>query len=190
MRLPDGSFRKRRRSFNDIGHAHELTFSCYRGLPLLGKDRTRRWFIDALNAARRKQRLELWAYVIMPEHVHVLMLPLGLYEMSVILQSIKQSVSRRAIAHLRKHAPAWLEKNLRAGDDARGPVYHFWQPGGGYDRNVTNAATAWASVAYIHRNPVKRGLADCETDWAWSSARWYAGSEGVLLKMDDTPPDE
>ena len=188
MRLSNGKVRKSRRSFNDVGHAHELTFSCFRGFPLLGKDRTRQWFVNALDSLRRKRRIELWAYVIMPDHAHLLMLPLGTYEMSAILQTFKQSVSRRAIAYLRKHSPDWLDK-LRAADDVRGPVYHFWQPGGGYDRNIVNAETAWASVAYMHQNPVKRGLADCETDWKWSSARWYAGHDDVVLEMDDCPPD-
>src|SRR5262249_32759589 len=105
MRLPDGTIRKLRRSFNDIGHAHELTFPCYQGLPLLSKDRSRQWVVEALVSARQKHRLELWAYVIMPEHLHVLMLPRGEYEMEDILKSIKLSISKKAIAYLRGNWP-------------------------------------------------------------------------------------
>ena len=119
----------------------------------------------------------------------MLMLPRGSYEMPKILKSIKLSVGRRAIAFLREVAPAWLERNLRAADDAQGAEYHFWQPGGGYDRNITHSAVAWAWVDYIPRNPVQRGMVGCETNWAWSSARWYAVMEGVVLAMDDRPPD-
>lgn len=186
MRLENGSFRKLRRSFNDIGHAHELTFSCYRGMKLLEKDRSRSWFIDSLAKARKKHHLELWAYVIMPEHVHLLLLPTQeSYSMAVILQAIKQSVSRRAIRYLRDNHPTWLQ-NLAT----RSPgIYHFWQPGGGYDRNITTASTAWKSVEYIHQNPMKRGLVESPIDWHWSSARWYAGVEDVVLPMDEAPPD-
>src|SRR5262249_11174326 len=172
-----------------VGHAHELTFSCYRALQLLSKDRTRQWVVEALHAARRRHQLELCAYVIMPEHMHVLMLPRGRSEIEGILKTIKLSVSKKAVAYLRENSPDWLERNLRAEDRARGSVYHFWQPGGGYDRNITNAATAWACIDYIHKNPVKRGLAACETDWLWSSARWYAGMNGAVLEMDARPPD-
>jgi len=70
MRLPDGRVRKFRRSSEDPGCAHELTFLCYRGLPLLGRDRTRRWFVNALAQTRARHDLELWTYVIMPEHAH------------------------------------------------------------------------------------------------------------------------
>ena len=75
MRQPDGTIRKLRRSVNEPGHAHELTFSCYHNLPLLSNDPTRLWLLDALRQARAKLDLELWAYVIMPEHIHILLLP-------------------------------------------------------------------------------------------------------------------
>src|SRR5688500_19034631 len=75
MRLEDGTVRKVRHSFNLPGHAHELTFSCYQRLPLLSRDRTRQWFIEALESARKIHRFQLWAYVIMPEHAHVLIFP-------------------------------------------------------------------------------------------------------------------
>src|SRR5947209_4669551 len=64
--------RKKVRSYNEPGHAHELTFSCFRRLPLLNRDRCRRWFLAALESGRQRRHLALWAYVIMPEHVHVI----------------------------------------------------------------------------------------------------------------------
>jgi putative transposase len=47
--------RKKLQHFNLPGHAHELTFSCYRRLPLLSRDRTRQWMIEAIESARNKQ---------------------------------------------------------------------------------------------------------------------------------------
>src|SRR6516225_4955404 len=68
----DRMARKRCRRYNEPGRAHELTFSCYRRLPLLSRDRTREWLIEAIQAARAQERFDLWAYVVMPEHVHIL----------------------------------------------------------------------------------------------------------------------
>ena len=188
MLLPDGRIRKRRKNFNDRGHAHELTFSCFEQLPLLAKDRTRRWFVEALDVARRKWDFELWAYVIMPEHVHILLYPRpDQYDIAAIRKSIKQSVSRRAVRFLRTEAPRWTERLVVVESGRR--FHRFWQPGGGYDRNVYKAKVAWASAEYIHANPVRRGLVAQPTDWEWSSARWYAGDDGVILPMDDCPPD-
>ena len=94
--------RKLRRSWNEPGHAHELTFSCYRRSPLLSKDLPRSWFIAALDRARHRWNFALWAYVIMPEHAHVLLYPRQPgYQISSILKSIKQPVSQHATCSTR-----------------------------------------------------------------------------------------
>src|SRR5262245_36490337 len=120
---------KRVRSYNIPGHGHELTFSCFHGLPLLSRDRTRHWFGNALAQARRSLRLLLWAYVIMPEHVHVLLCPQhAVYEIRLIRTALKSPVSRRALAWLHKNAPEFL---IRLKDEQpNGKVsYRFWQRG-------------------------------------------------------------
>ena len=71
-RMPMAGHRKRVQSFNRLGHAHELTFSCFHGLKLLDRDRMRCRFVDAWEATRAKHRVHRWACVIMREHVHVL----------------------------------------------------------------------------------------------------------------------
>ncbi len=166
-----------------------MTFSCYRRLPFLSKDRKRFWLIQAIDAARRRWVFDLWAYVIMPEHAHLLLLPRQVdYQVVMILKAIKQPVARKALAYLRSESPQWLERVRIERPNGR-VEYRFWQQGGGYDRNIHKAETAWSAVEYIHNNPVRRGLVDCPTDWEWSSARWYAGDRDVRLEMDDRPPD-
>jgi putative transposase len=189
MRALDGKYRKRRRIFNDENHAHELTFSCYRKLPLLGRDRTRLWMIDALVAARRQWDFALWAYVLMPDHAHVLLFPRAAnYSIEKIGKSIKQSVARRALKWLRLNSPGFLDQLIGATSGER-QKYHFWQPGGGYDRNICAAETAWKSVNYLHLNPVRRGLVERPEHWEWSSAGWYSGLKEVRLAMDEFPPE-
>lgn len=175
---------KTRRAINAPGHAHELTFSCYRRLPLLSRDRTRQWLIDALSHVRETHSVALLAYVVMPEHVHVLLLPKDRdYDMARILKSLKQPVARKALYRLRKDGSPFLGKleGALSGGKRR---HHFWQPGGGYDRNVTEPGTLYAMVEYIHANPVRRGLVGKPTDWRWSSAGWYAGMRDVPIVMD------
>jgi putative transposase len=180
--------RKRCRRYDTPGHAHELTFSCDRRLPLLSRDRTRGWVVEAIDRARGQERFDLWAYVIMPEHVHVLICPREPgYSISRVLWRIKRPVARRAIAHLRVHAPAFLERlSVIRGDGTR--ERRFWQSGGGYDRNVVEPETVGTMMEYIHLDPVRRGLVERPEDWAWSIARWYAGSRPVPLEMDGLDP--
>jgi putative transposase len=60
---------------NNPGDAHGLTFSCYKRLPSLATDEAKLLFLDKLHRARKKHDVDVWAYVIMPEHVHLLVHP-------------------------------------------------------------------------------------------------------------------
>ena len=181
--------RKLCRRFNEPGHTHELTFSCYQRLPLLSRDRTRWWLIEALRNARQRMQFDIWAYVIMPEHVHILLRPRApSYDIARILSSIKGPVGRKAITYLEVRAPAFLEKLTVVRHDGA-CERRFWQAGGGYDRNVVEVTTALKIIEYIHLNPVRRGLVERPEDWPWSSARWYAGQRPVPLEMDAMLPD-
>ena len=179
--------RKRVRHFDQPGHAHFLTFSCYRRMPLLSKDRTRRWLLEALENARRKHQFHVWAWVVMPEHVHLLIWPRNAdYQTDKILADIKRPVGRKAMRWLSKNCPAFLE---RLAVRNRNRAYRrFWQAGPGQDHNVYDPATAYQIIDYIHGNPVRRGLAFRPEDWPWSSARDWAGKADVLLKVDRTLP--
>ncbi|MCH7988574.1 MAG: transposase [Planctomycetes bacterium] len=178
----------RRRSYNIAGHAHELTFSCYHGFQFLSKERTCLWLAEAIDATRNKLDVELWAYVFMPEHVHLIVHPRKPeYEISEILKSLKNPVSRKALAFLRKESPEWLRKV----EQQRGTrtEYHFWQPGGGYDRNITEPGTLLKMIDYLHLNPVRRRLVERVSDWRWSSASCFQGENDGPLKLDPIPPE-
>jgi len=180
-------FQKRLRRYEVAGHARELTFSCYHRYPLLSSAQTRQWSVEALATARRAWPLDLWAYVTMPEHVHLLVFPRdAAVQLGQLVGKIKEEVARRAIAYLAEQAPHWLPRiTVRQGERVR---RRFWQPGGGYDRNVVQVGALHQMIDYIHANPVRRSLVAKPEDWIWSSARWYAGIRPVPLEMDRTVP--
>src|SRR5262249_36568046 len=102
--------------------------------------------------------------------------------MSQFLQAVKEPVARKAIRYLKSNAPAWLARvTVREGPRLR---HRFWQPGGGYDRNITSSLALRAVIDYIHANPVRRGLVARAEDWEGSSARGEAGLRPVKLEMD------
>jgi putative transposase len=177
-------FRKQVRHFNDPGHAHFLTFSCYRRLPLLAKERAVRWFLGSLSAACRRLDYELWGYVVMPEHAHLVVRPRQAeYEISKFLQAVKQRVSRTAKKWLSENDPVWREKlTVRRRDRRRD--FCFWLAGGGYDRNLYSEEAAFKTIEYLHHNPVRRGLVDDPLAWRWSSARWWNDSGGFGIDLD------
>ena len=177
-----------RRSRHELGQAHELTFSCYRRFPFLKAERTCGWLAEAIEEARRKWSFSLWAYVFMPDHVHLLVKPeRGDAQMSEILKAIKSPVAVRAIAHLVHNAPDWLPRITRR----RGAKSErlFWQSGGGFDRNVNKTGTLLAMIDYIHANPVRKSLVERPRDWRWSSAAWFDDGTTVPLAVDPLPKD-
>jgi putative transposase len=166
---------KRCKRYNETGHAHELTFSCFRRQPFLSGERSKAWLIEAIETARKQYSFHVWAYVFMPEHAHLLIWPTAeSYDISKILGSIKLPVARRSVSYVRKSAPSFLAR-MRDGQPSGVVHYRFWQRGGGYDRNSYEPTTIWNQIEYIHLNPVRRGLCERPEEWIYSSAGDYAG---------------
>jgi putative transposase len=170
------------RRYNIPGHAHELTFCCFQHRPFLKSERTCRYLSEAILRAKEIHQFDLWAYVFMPEHAHLLIWPKNEdYSISKILLSIKQPVSRRALIYLRKNNPNGLR--LLATGQKHTP-YRFWLDGGGYDRNIAIGSTLIDVVRYIHNNPVRCGLVSKPEDWLWSSAKEWNGLGAGAIPVD------
>ena len=105
------------------GDLHFVTFSCYRRLPLLGLARRRDLFLRALEAVRRQYRLVVAGYVVMPEHVHLLVGEPEQRDLSVALKALKQSVARRALAQLRRRNRAQAAQTSNPGSSGAPPSY-------------------------------------------------------------------
>jgi putative transposase len=183
MTMSGEPHRKRCKRYDEAGHAHYLTFSCLRRQPFLTRDRCRAWFIEAVEAARVRACFDLWAFVIMPEHTHLLVLPHEGVVISRVLQAVKQPVAQKALGWLRREHVN-IPKSMEYHEPGGRISCRFWQPGGGYDRNLWSLEEILEKVRYIHDNPIRRGLVDRPQDWFWSS--WRAWEEGVNepLKID------
>ncbi len=180
--------RRHRKNFNEPGHAHELTFSCYQGFPFFRRQRTCEWLVEAVESARNSLSFDVWAWVIMPDHVHLIVHPHNpQYDMAKIRRLIKEPTARKAVAWIKEHDPEWLSKIERKRGSRS--EYLFWQSGGGYDRNITEPETLLKMIDYIHENPVRKGLTTRATEWKWSSARWFVDHSDVPLVPDQVHPE-
>ncbi len=179
---------RHRKSINEVGHAHELTFTCYRRFPFLKAERTCQWLAEAIDTARTEHSFLLWAYVFMPDHAHVILLPTSEeHPISSILKAIKAPVGRQGVEFLEANAPQWLPKITRQRGQKTERL--FWQSGGGYDRNVIAPKTLLKMIDYLHANPVRKGLVTRPRDWKWSSAAWYDDRSPIPLAVDPIPAD-
>lgn len=148
-----------------FGHLHFITFSAYRRLPLLHSAEARNIFVQILGKVRDQHEFAVVGYVIMPEHVHLLIGEPKNRNPSAVMQALKQRVSVR----------------LRSGTAQRLP--QFWERRF-YDFNVWSRKKKIEKLNYMHMNPVKRGLVERPQDWIWSSCQFYAGREPILIRMD------
>ena len=137
--------------FHQTGNLHFLTFSCYKGRPNLGTPECRGTFEAALERVRQQYELCVYGYVVMSEHVHLLVSEPERGTLAQAVQSLKQGVARRLA--LRAADSFWLERY--------------------YDFNVWSQHKFVEKLRYIHCNPIKRGLVERPEDWAWSSFRHY-----------------
>jgi len=171
--------RKRLHRYEIARQYRYLTFSCYQRLPLLVNDRIKRALLEQMIRARQMHRFALAAWVIMPEHVHLILRPhLPDSPVPVVLNAIKSPLSQRVLAHWRAVQAPILARLAKPG-----PV-RFWQAGGGYDRNIFSEQELWEKIEYVHANPVRRGLVGRVVDWPWSSARWHEGERDEPIAMD------
>lgn len=167
----------RLRRYYGAGYLHFITTSCYQRQPLLGSSRNRDLFLRVLEQVRRRYGFVVVGYVVMPEHIHLLLSEPERGNPSVVMQALKQGFARRLMRRLRRRQndrqPSLWDAPL--GDR------HIWQRRF-YDFVVWSEGKRVEKLRYMHRNPVKRRLVLEPEQWRWSSYRHYAcGEAGPVL---------
>jgi putative transposase len=161
------------------GHLHFITFSCYRRLPLLGSIRARNIFVKILYEVRDRYGFFLVGFVLMPEHVHLLIGEPRRGTPSIVTQVLKQRVSRR-LRRGRRSSAGQLSLGFEGG---HGSLPRFWQRRF-YDFNVWSLKKRVEKLHYMHMNPLKRKLVDHPKDWPWSSFSFYSKLKQSLIHID------
>ena len=154
------------------GYLHFITTSCYQRRPLLDEVRNRALFLQVLEHVRRRYLFVVAGYVVMPEHVHLLLGEPQRGDPSLVMKALKQGFARRLLARLRAAAdPPQSSLWKMPFDEGRIWQHRF------YDFVVFTDKKRVEKLRYMHRNPVKRGLVLEPEQWQWSSYRSYANDE-------------
>jgi putative transposase len=142
--------------YQQCGCFHFISFTCYHRFQHLATIPARELFERSLESIRRRYDFVVCGYVVMPEHIHLLLSEPKKVLLSKAIQALKLSVSVQS-----REKPFWQARY--------------------YDFNVHNEEKRVEKLRYMHRNPVKRGLVEKPEDWPWSSFRHYAtGIEGSV----------
>jgi putative transposase len=149
------------RRYQKAESLHFITFSCFHRLPFLESPSPKDALQMILEQTRARHQARIYAYVFMPEHVHLLINePAGIL-LAQWLKSLKQTSSRR----------------LRSGRDQSWQDRYF-------DRNVHGEKARSEVIRYIHRNPVKRGLVESPEEYAWSSYNHYRTGAREVVEIE------
>jgi putative transposase len=142
--------------YQQTGDMHFVTFSCYRRLPFLISPQAKQVFEEALETLRRRHEFYVAGYVLMPEHIHMLLTEPQNLPLSSMLRVLKGEISKRL----------------------KGTRDQFWQRRY-HDFNVYSEQKRVEKLRYMHRNPVARGLVERPQDYPWSSLNhWLTGKIG------------
>jgi len=174
----------RLRHYDHLGTARFVTFGCYRRYPFLGENFAALLFVEQLAAMRKTTGIKILGYVLMPEHVHLVLYPPDDVRLGVVVGQLKARTALAVLAAWAEHGVEVPRQLIVAG---RGWRKHcLWQRRC-YDHNCRTPETVREKINYCHNNPVVRKLVDDPGDWRWSSYRWYAGENEVPLAIDGIP---
>ncbi|HCS55587.1 transposase [Rubinisphaera sp.] len=164
-----------RRQYQDQLYCHFVTFSCHRRRNLLQPDPPKRILLGKLNQQLSRQSATCVGFVVMPDHMHLLVWFPETGQISRFMQTWKR-LSSHAI---RK----WWEENRQNYSMSFDLSEGIWTPKY-FSFEVSEQQKLSEKLNYLHLNPVRAGLVDRAVDWKWSSARWYEQhrSVGVPIK--------
>jgi putative transposase len=149
------------------GQSHFVTFTCYKRRTHLEGAETCQALVAALERARLRYQFRVYGFVLMPEHVHLLISEPELATVATAIQSLKLSSSLRTAVYRERSgrcSPLWQKRY--------------------YDRNIRDYDEFVEKLRYLHRNPVSRDLVVKAEDWKWSSFRHYARREDCGVEIE------
>lgn len=139
--------------------------------------------IASLRFCRTNKALPLFAFVVMPNHMHLIAAAPDLH---AVMRDYKRFTSRtihdRLIDDQRTTILNWLENAAQHARRDR-DEFSFWNDGF-HPQALYSPAVVDQKLRYLHENPVRKGFIAAPQDWCYSSARWYAGLDGHCLEMD------
>ncbi len=148
-------------------------------LPVFQTDKVKQIVCDALNESRKSGAIQIVAYVIMPDHIHLI--TDSARSISDVLRFTNGIVAKRIIDYLKDNKFESSLAKLREQEKNRNHKHSLWEHHPNAFR-ITGEDTMMQKVNYIHQNPVRAGLVEQALDFRFSSARLWRGNP-----LDDEP---
>ena len=164
------------RRFHESRQSHFVTFSCFHRQAKFISPKPCDLFVECLERMRHRYSMPIYGYVVMSEHVHLLVSEPDHGTLADAMHYLKLSFAKR-----------WRSRTQVSVQKADPNLGHhassFWEKRY-YDRNVRDEREFPVKLQYLHHNPVKRGLVHAPEDWKWSSFRHYALRESGVVEIE------
>lgn len=166
-----------RYKFTEPDQAHFMTLTVLHWIPVFTRPQAVEIIFDSLRHLMA-EGLKLHAYVILENHIHLVAQSKRL---DSDMARLKSYTSRQLLSYLQKENVKTILDQLAFYKKAHKSEreYQFWQEGV-HPELIQSEEMMRQKIDYIHHNPVKRGYVDVAEHWRYSSARDYAGQDGLL----------
>jgi len=168
----------------EIDKAYFVTFTIVEWLNALADDEGKKIIIDSLKHYQKSRGLTIYAYCLMPNHVHLIAQSNGREYLSAVLRDLKKDTAKKIAKKLENSDDNKSQKALEIFANGgkllkRISKYKIWQDG---NRPIVLYSNKFIQqkIDYIHSNAVKAGLVVNPEDYLYSSARNYAGLTAVI----------
>jgi len=150
--------------------------------------------IDSLKFCIENKGLSVHSYVIMSNHLHLIVSADEGFTLSDIIRDFKRHTSKQIISEIltnsKESRQEWMTKLMKyyAKFNSNNKEYQLWQRD---NHPIELMSTKWvkARIDYIHLNPIRAGLVDRAEDYLYSSARYYINGEEPLLTIQELDAD-
>lgn len=175
-----------RRKILDQNGLNFLTFTIVEWIDLFTRPVYKDIVIDSLKFCQEKKGLELYAYVIMPSHIHLIAKTENTRGLSPIIQSFKSFTAKRFLDYIKDHQQPesrreWLLNHFafNARKNKTHSIYQIWQANN-HPTSLISPKVTRQKLSYIHQNPVAAKMVALAEQYLYSSASNYVDGTGLL----------
>jgi putative transposase len=146
-----------------LGQPHHVTQRGNRRAPVFFEEGDYRLYKDLLSEAAHRAEAEIWCYCLMPNHVHLIIVPTD------------EDGLRRTFADAHRRYTGYINARMRT-------TGHLWQ--GRFGSVVMDETHLTHALRYVSLNPVRAGLVSRAEDWGWSSVgAHFSGKDDGLVTV-------
>jgi REP element-mobilizing transposase RayT len=176
---------------NDQSKIHFVTFTVVDWVDIFTRQIYKDIVIDSFKYCQKEKGMDLYGYVIMSNHIH-LILQSQKGSLSDLIRDMKKYIAKtilEAIENTNESRKDWMLKRFEfaaKGTNAN-EIYKFWQSGN-HPEEIYSESFFWTKLNYIHMNPVKAGFVRKASDYIYCSASNYFLNDGIIDIIMLTPP--